>query len=139
MHCGSQASPPRATDWVERTAIGASFVCLVHCVGLPLLLAALPALSKLVSLPADFHLWVLLLAVPASGFALVFGAWQHRRLAPLLMGTTGLALLTTGAVAASLWAETILTLAGSFCLVVSHLANWRLRHRGDCRCSGPHG
>lgn len=139
MRCGSQASPSRATDWVERTAIGASIVCLIHCAGLPLLLAALPVVSKLVPLPAAFHLWVLALAVPASGFTLLHGARQHRMLRLPVAGGSGLLLLAAGALVASLWWETVLTLAGSLLLVGAHVANWRLRHRRDCRCRDLHG
>ncbi|WP_163831461.1 MerC family mercury resistance protein, partial [Proteus mirabilis] len=59
MRCDPHASRTRTIDLVERAAVGASLLCLVHCAGLPLLLAALPALSRMVAIPEALHLWLL--------------------------------------------------------------------------------
>jgi hypothetical protein len=133
MRCGQLAAGVPVTDWCERAALGASFLCLVHCAGLPLLLAALPALSRLVALPHGFHLWALGLAVPASGAALLLGMRQHRARLPLATGCAGLALLSVGALLLlDSPFEIPVTLVGTTLLVFAHLANWRLRHR-HCR------
>lgn len=130
MRCGHPAAGAPVTDWFERAAVGASFLCLVHCAGLPLLLAALPALSSLIALPEDFHVWVLALAVPASGTALFLGIRRHRAWLPLAAGSIGLALLAAGALLLSASPlDTPVTLAGSISLILAHVANWRLRHR----------
>lgn len=125
------ASSAPAIDWVERAAVGASALCLIHCAGLPLLLAALPALSSLVALPESFHVWILAFAVPSSALALFTGRHHHRRAYPLMIGTTGLILLATGALLliGGRW-ETPATILGSLCLAYAHIANWRLRHSG---------
>lgn len=122
----------RAVDWSERAAIGASFACLVHCLALPLLLSAAPALSMVLAVPESFHLWALAVAVPAAGFALWQGCLRHGAVTPLLAGSAGLALLVLGALAfaGGSW-EAPATVAGSVTLVAAHLANWRFRH--DCR------
>ena len=101
MSCGQQAAGAPAIDWVERAALGASFLCLIHCAGLPLLLAALPALSRLIAIPEDFHAWILGLALLSAGALLLLGGPY----------------------------ETPVTTAGSVLLVLAHVANWRLRHR----------
>jgi len=130
MTCGEQSAGVPVTDWFERAAVGASALCLIHCAGLPLLLAALPALSKLIALPESFHVWVLGFAVPTSGAALLLGHRGHRARLPLVAGGVGLALLADGAlVLLGGPYETPVTVAGSICLVFAHLANWRLRHR----------
>jgi hypothetical protein len=130
MHCGQQAARAPVTDWLERAAVGASILCLVHCAGLPLLLAALPALSRLIALPEQFHLWILILAIPASGTALLLGAVRHRTWRPLGAGCVGLALLSAGAILLLGGRyETPVTIMGSLCLVFAHIDNWRLRHR----------
>lgn len=118
-------------DWLERAAVGASALCLIHCIGLPLLLAALPALSSLLAVPERFHVWVLAFAVPSSTLALFTGWHHHRRAYPLMIGTTGLILLATGALLllGGRW-ETPVTIMGSLCLAYAHIANWRLRHSG---------
>ncbi|MEI9851712.1 MAG: MerC domain-containing protein [Sphingomonas sp.] len=121
MQLGQRAPGARVADWFERAAAGASMLCLAHCAGLPLLLAALPALSKLIALPATFHLWVLGFAVPASGPALAVGWRQHRVRYPLAVGGAGLALLAVGALLLLGGPyETPATIAGSLSLAFAH-------------------
>jgi hypothetical protein len=122
-----------AIDWTERAALGASVACLAHCLALPLLLAALPGLSAILAIPESFHRWVLAFAIPAAGFALLYGYAQHRARIPLVAGIAGLVLLALGALLfdESRW-ETLVTVAGSLVLAGAHLANWRLRHEHAC-------
>jgi hypothetical protein len=116
-------------DWFDRAAVGASVLCLVHCAGLPLLLAALPSLSRLIAVPESFHLWLLGFAVPTSAVALLVGRRRHGAHYPLAVGTIGLALLFVGGLILLRGSyETPVTMAGSLCLAFAHLANWRLRH-----------
>jgi len=127
-HQQPAASAP-GIDWLERAAVGASALCLIHCIGLPLLLAALPALSSLLPIPESFHVWILAFAVPSSALALFAGRHHHRHLHPLMIGATGLILLAVGALVllGGRW-ETPVTIIGSLCLACAHVANWRLRH-----------
>lgn len=131
------------SDWLERAALGASAMCVVHCLALPLLLAALPVLSSVLNIPETAHLWILAFATPTSGLALITGRAGHRATYPLLLGACGLALLAAGALASGeTAAETLLTVGGSLLLAGAHLANWRLRHRlaavgGRCLACGP--
>ena len=128
------SKPRNRIDWVERTAVCASFACLVHCLALPILLAALPALSSALPVPESFHTGMIVLAVPASSVALWSGRAHHRRLWPLLAGLVGLSLLVIGAfVFGESAAETPVTVSGSLFLVAAHLTNWRLRHRHIAR------
>lgn len=131
MRCGHQAARAPAFDWFERVAAGASLLCLIHCAGLPLLFAAMPALSRALDLPENFHLWLLVFALPASGSALLLGFRQHRAWSPLAAGGAGLALLSAGALLLGGGRfETPVTIAGSLCLIAAHVANWRRRHGG---------
>ncbi|HEX7851223.1 MAG TPA: MerC domain-containing protein [Sphingomonas sp.] len=129
MSRGHPAASAPGIDWVERAAVGASALCLIHCIGLPLLLALLPALSSLIAIPERFHLWVLAFAVPTSALALAAGWRHHRHAYPLLVGAAGLTLLAIGALLllGGRW-ETPVTIMGSLCLASAHIANWRLRH-----------
>ena len=116
-------------DWVERAALSASALCLVHCLALPFVLAALPTLASMVALPVDLHVAILVFAVPSSLVALIIGQRGHRAAMPLVTGSAGLGLLTLGAlVFGSTGWETPLTVTGSLTLAAAHLANWRLRH-----------
>ena len=115
--------------WLDRTAIGASFLCVIHCAGLPLLLAALPALSRVIAIPESFHLWMLAFAIPTSVIALVAALRRHGRGETLLLGCTGLALMLIGALAfAETPTETVMTIGGSLCLASAHIINLRRRH-----------
>jgi len=121
-------SAGRQVNAIEGAAISASLLCLVHCLALPLLLLLMPgALGLWVRSPA-FHYAALLLLVPLALASFWIGYRRHRRLCPILLGTTGVA----GVGLALLpvigeQAETSLTVAGSLLLVVGHTQNWRLR------------
>lgn len=118
-----------ATDWVERVAVVTSLACLVHCLALPFVLAALPALAATFPVSETFHVWILLIAVPASGFALLNGGTFHHVWTPSVIGALGLALLVIGALVYGGQApETPVTVAGGVFLAVAHTLNWRLRH-----------
>lgn len=118
----------RIGKWFDGFAVGASALCLVHCLGLPLLIAALPAIANRIDPGEGFHLIVLLFAIPTSAFALIEGWRRHRGLAPLFVGGAGLALMALG-LAFEQWAavEMGVTVAGSLLLAAAHIVNWRRR------------
>lgn len=128
---GEAARRTAPVDWVERAALGASLVCLAHCLLLPVAFALIPVLAALVPVPEAFHAWMIAVAVPLSGAALVGGRARHRRWWPLLAGAAGLALLAAGVLlfGGSL-TELPVTVAGGALLVAAHFGNWRLRHCG---------
>lgn len=113
---------------VEHAALGASLLCLVHCLALPLVFAALPAIASILPIDSSFHLLMLAIAVPASGAALVTGRSRHGAWWPLLLGGAGLSLLAVGVLRFGDTAlETPLTVTGAIVLAVAHLSNMRLR------------
>ena len=117
-------------NWLDGMAIGASALCLVHCLALPFILLALPALSLAFGADENIHIIILLFAVPTSAYALFSGHGVHRNTVPMLVGLCGLVLLSLG-----LWfeehprIETLATVSGSLSLAFGHVANWRLRAR----------
>lgn len=117
---------------VERAALGGSLLCLVHCLALPIIFAALPALGSLLPSGFIFHLAMLAFAVPASGLALSASFRRNRLKGPLLLGLFGVAFLAAGVLAAGgSPSETPLTVTGAFMLAVAHVANLRrLRKAG---------
>ncbi|QLC26872.1 MerC domain-containing protein [Parasphingopyxis algicola] len=113
-------------------AIGASLLCIVHCLILPVAVALLPALAAFVALPETLHIWLLGFVVPVAGIVLLSGYRVHRDNRPPVAGAAGLVLL---ALAALLFPETVLDMVlstvGSVLLVGAHLLNWAYRH--GCR------
>ncbi|MES3100784.1 MerC domain-containing protein [Sphingomonas faeni] len=115
-------------DMLDGLAVCASVICMVHCLALPLLLAALPALATWFDPGEKFHVAVLAFAIPTSALALIGGWRSHRAAPPLLIGAGGLALMTLGIVFGGHAAlETALSVSGSLMLAFAHVANWRNR------------
>ena len=112
--------------WLDGFALCASSLCTIHCLGLPLLFAVLPALAGRIDPGESFHVIMLCLAIPTSLFALIQSRRRHRDIRPLCLGSIGLLAMTFGAfVAVSTIAETLWTVAGSALLASAHILNWR--------------
>jgi hypothetical protein len=121
-----------AGHWLDGFAICASATCMVHCLGLPLLLAAMPVIARRIDPGESFHLVVLLLAIPTSALALIGGWRTHRAAAPLAAGAAGLMLMALGLLLARY--ETPITVAGSLLLAGAHVANWAQRRTSPVCC-----
>ncbi|MDP1617706.1 MerC domain-containing protein [Phenylobacterium sp.] len=107
---------------LDGSAIGLSGLCLIHCLALPVAAAFAP----LVGLWGEaewVHLAFVILAAPLSVGALLLA--QPRRLRPISLAASGLALLVSGLVFHD--AETLLTVAGGLTLASAHLMNWKSR------------
>lgn len=115
---------------LDAAGIGLASLCIVHCLALPLIVAVLPMFADILDLPEAFHLAMVLIALPLSGFALARGFGRHHRPLPLVLGASGLALMTGAVVVepSEAW-ETGLTVLGSLMLAGAHLWNWRLHRR----------
>ncbi len=113
-------------SWLDWAAVSASGLCLVHCLALPLVIAALPTLGGAVA-GGTTH-WVLLaFALPVSLWVLTREPWPEGR-TPLLLGAAGLSLMTLGvALYEGHSAETWLTVAGVTLVAAAHVVRWRRR------------
>lgn len=119
---------------LDAGAVALSSLCLLHCLALPLLAAALPLFGTWAE--AEWvHLLFVAIALPLTGYAL----WraERRRPLPVLAWATagvGLGLLLAGALALPThdW-ETPMTVAGSLLLAATHIWNARHRHAGESR------
>lgn len=121
-------------------AIGASALCLAHCLLIPLLLALVPAVTQLLNVPPWFHLAAFAVAVPTSAIAMQRGLRYHGMLMPAVLGSIGLFLLGLGALGGfTLVLESILTIPGSVVLAIGHINNWSLSRSTTWRRSLPHG
>ncbi len=90
-----------------------STACIIHCLVFPLALVILPSWSSALSLPEEFHLMMVALAVPLSSYVLLVSRHRAQSLGLRLgIGFTGLALMVGAAMVAS-----------------AHILNWRSRAR----------
>jgi hypothetical protein len=133
LHIGAGAAicgaiMAKRSDIVESMAIVAAAACLAHCIALPILIAALPALASVIPIPTAFHIAALIFAVPTTLFALAIGYRHHHRAFPLLAGLGGLVLLMIAVLVYERTpGEAPVTIAGSLLIVAAHLSNWRMR------------
>lgn len=114
----------------DRLGVGASVVCLVHCLVLPFVLTGTAALGA--GTHVGFHALVLALTLPLALVAAVPGYREHRdRGVPGLLGV-GTVLLVGAFAGHDLAGEAghvALTVLGSVLLLAGHLRNYRLRAR----------
>lgn len=117
----------RSARWLDGIAIAGSSLCILHCLALPLILAFLPALSKWLSLPEEFHLWFLLAALPLSGFVLWRHSLQRGKPIPFALGAAGLTTMAIALTFAGHWLEPVVTTSGGIMLAAAHVLNLRGR------------
>jgi hypothetical protein len=131
---------PQKRPW-DLVGIGASLLCILHCVATPLLLVALPALELLErQTHAIFAICILCIGL----LAFVPGYRRHRRWTVVLLGLVGFAMLSASVSfpegAMSETTEVVLTVLGGVTLIKAHLRNAYLcrlcRACGREPCSG---
>ena len=131
------AAVPRTL--LDRLGVGASVVCLVHCLLTPLVLVGAAAFGAQVGHGAHlgFHVVVLALALPLALASAWPGYREHRDRAVLVLLGVGVALLGLSFAAHELVSSetaaevlhTALTVGGSVFLVAGHVRNYRQRAR----------
>ena len=121
----------------DKLAMVLSSLCVVHCIGTPILLLAIPSLAA-VSMFTDeaLHTALLFFIVPVGVTALLLGFMHHQQKWVALLGAVGIALLCSPAmleyagVGHSIlgkYGEAVITIAASLIIVVAHVFNYRLR------------
>lgn len=123
----------------DKVAIGLSAACAMHCLIFPLLVIWLPAFAVLPLADEAFHVWMVVVVIPTSIYALTLGCKQHKRYQLLSLGLLGLACLIVAIVFGELLlgaaGEKILTVIGALTLAIGHFKNYRLcRQQIECAC-----
>ncbi|TQV71084.1 MerC domain-containing protein [Aliikangiella marina] len=117
----------------DKSAIGLSLLCLLHCLGIPLLLVIAPSIAILQLNDELFHLWMVLAVLPISIYAVTSGCKKHKKF--YLMGVVGCGLLflvlalSVGALFLGKTGEVILTTIGSLVIAYGHFKNFRYSQR----------
>ncbi|MEO0575866.1 MAG: MerC domain-containing protein [Pseudomonadota bacterium] len=114
-----------------------SFVCMLHCLLLPVIVVLGIAGEQWLANDEWTHMIMLGLVIPISGIALVGGWLRHRQLAVLGLGLAGMALLAFAALYlhdhVGAMSDAIVTTIGGGLLAVAH---WRNRR---CGCASKVG
>ena len=118
----------------DRTSIGLSLVCAIHCLFVPVLLVALPSLASLPLESETFHVWMVVAVLPISIFALTLGCKKHKRYKIIFLGALGLISLISALLLESLIGEIgekLLTLLGAGLIAWGHFTNFKLCQQHD--------
>ena len=122
----------------DRVAIGLSFLCTLHCLVLPVLVALLPSLTAFAFADESFHLWMLVAVLPISVFALTMGCRKHKRYQILWVGFSGLAVMISAVVFGHDFlgeaGEKALTVVGAAMVAYGHFLNQKLCRAEECSC-----
>ena len=121
---------------LDRSAIGLSFLCVLHCLAVPLTLILVPSFAALPIADERVHLLLVLLVLPTSTVALTLGCRRHGLKHILAWGLTGISILV---LAAGLgegflgeYGEKILTVVGSVLVAVGHILNFKCCRSASC-------
>jgi len=115
-------------NWLDGTAMGASGLCLLHCLFLPLAILLIPAFSSVSETTEAVHILSLILVVPVSLTALGASALKSNSYSVLVAGAIALVILILGALFEHIpLAGIALTTLGSILLILCHLRNWQAR------------
>lgn len=110
----------------DKLAISLSIACAIHCLAMPLVLLLLPSFTALALNNEALHLWMILIVLPTSVYAIFMGCKQHKRYRLIFIGFCGLALLVLAILLGNEFWEKILTLLGSLIIAGGHYWNYRL-------------
>lgn len=122
----------------DKTAIGLSALCVVHCLLTPLLLILVP--SNAVQWISDeaFHHGMLLGVLFSSIIALNLGFRVHCQRSILFWGAAGLLLLSSplllGHDLIGEHGEKLLTVLGASIIAIGHIKNFKVCRKHQCEC-----
>lgn len=124
----------------DKASIGLSVLCALHCLALPLVVVLLPSLVALGLEDESFHLWLVIVVIPVSAYALVMGCSKHRRMGVLYIGLLGMGILCLAPFVGHEFlgelGEKLLTLIGAVLIAATHIRNYRLcRQSTSCNCA----
>lgn len=111
-------------DRLDRVGVLVSGLCAVHCVA-GIALVGLLGVGGGVLLNPEIHRVGLALAVVIGGVTIGLNALRHGRIGLLLLGSTGLALMTSALFVGHGTREALLTIAGVSMVASAHIINIR--------------
>ena len=121
---------------LDRSAIGLSVLCLLHCIAVPVAFVVSFSFPALWMVDERFHQFLVFLVLPTSFLALALGCKKHRTWVVAAWGICGITLLLVAALFGHDWVgesgEKLLTGIGSILVVIGQVLNYRLCRSNAC-------
>jgi hypothetical protein len=121
---------------LDRVAISASTLCMLHCLVTPLLFVTVPVISSTFMADEQFHKILVVFVLPISLIALFLGCTRHRDRIVIFLGSLGLFFLVSiafvGHELLGELGERVGTIISGMILVVSHIRNYYLCRYDKC-------
>lgn len=127
---------PETVRRVDQLGVYVSAACAVHCLSLPLFVAAIPAFGSILYVGEGLEVVLAIAAVLLAVGCLCWGFRIHRKKRLFLTFAAAAALIIWGQLFAEGWWEVGLVVTGATGLVGSHLLNRKLCH--SCHDCGSH-
>lgn len=114
------------TSALDNWGIGVSLACSIHCAAIPIFLIS----SSFIGFPTDsweqLELPMFLIAAIIGSISTLKTYLVLKNKRPVLLLTIGLFLIVLGGAYEHIWFETLLRVAGSIFLILSHVKNKKL-------------
>lgn len=121
---------------LDKTAISLSFLCVAHCLLLPIAVSLFPVLLALPFSDERFHLLLVFAVLPTSLIGLGMGCKKHRDWRVMGWGLFGVLIVLLAVLVghdlAGEAGEKALTVFGSLFIVWGHIQNYRLCRSAVC-------
>lgn len=118
--------------WIDKSAIGLSGLCLLHCLATTLVIALL-SVGTTGFFQHDIHKIGLALAIPLAVVGLGRGVFRHRRWVVIALGFVGIGFMAFALTMQHGHAELGFTVLGAAFVAWAHWLNIRCLHGGTCR------
>jgi len=109
-------------DRLDRVGVLLSGLCAVHCL-LGIVLVGFLGLGGQMLFAPEVHRIGLALAVAVGFVSLSLGVLRHGRIEPIVLGVTGLGLMTAALFVEHGMPEAVLTIAGVALVALAHIRN----------------
>jgi len=123
--------PAKFTSRLDNIGMTASTLCAIHCAVVPLIITALPliGLGFLANPWFEWGMILLALIIGASAVSLSY-IRVHQKLLPLILLSTGFAIIITGHLFITGWIEGIIVPLGGLTIAAAHFVNYK--YAGIC-------
>ncbi len=112
---------------LDQLGMGLSFLCLIHCLAMPMVMLSLPILARYYLGNPFVHLALAFLIIPVGLISFYRGFIHHRSYKPLFFGIVGMFFISFVPAMVHLggfqWPETPLVIGGSLIMIYAHYLN----------------